>query len=161
MVEAQEQVPEVKITSLRFTSDKAHCIAANTRGFDVIRMADGVTVKSCTKFPHGLQFAITLGRTSHFLVVGTGEGTEELRQALYIWDDAKQCKAGVITFSHEIVDVRTETERWVVVQLAGQPDLLVFDFAKGFSKEAAKLPLPTAMVHESDKFKDFKHASEN
>jgi len=42
MVEAQEQVPEVKITSLRFTSDKAHCIAANTRGFDVIRMADGV-----------------------------------------------------------------------------------------------------------------------
>lgn len=88
-------------------------------------------------------------------------GAEELRTSLYIWDDSNQKKAGVITFAHEIVDVRTEGEKWVIIQLAGQADLLVFDLAKGFTKEFARLSLPASMVSESLKFKDFNHASKN
>jgi len=66
-----------------------------------------------------------------------------------------------VTFAHEIVDVRTEDGQWVIVQLAGQPELLVFDITIGLTKEVARIQVPASMATESLKFKDFNHVCKN
>ena len=48
--------------------------------------------------------------------------------------------------------MRTEGSQYVILQLAGQPDLLVFDAEIGFNEAITKVSLPATMVAESDKF---------
>lgn len=57
--------------------------------------------------------------------------------------------------------MRTEGEKWAIIQLAGQADLLVFDVAKGFKEPVTRISLPASIVDESAKFKAFDHASQN
>ena len=138
MVETTEiNQTQVKINTMRFTADRQRVIATTTNGFMIIDTATGEVLKACTAFEDGgLHICAPYGRTSIFFVVGTGSGASELRTCLIIWDDANSKKVGEVTFGQEIVEVRTEVDEdnhWVLVQLAGQPDLLVFDFKKGFT----------------------------
>jgi hypothetical protein len=99
-----------------------------------------------------------MGRTNIFFVVGTGHVNEE-RNRLIIWDNAKEARAGSVLFKEPIIDIWSEGENWLIVHLAGSPDLFVFDINVGFSQEhVKKIPLPEFIVNESKKFMDIKHA---
>jgi len=74
-----EQAEVLGINSIRYTADRAHVIATTTKGFKIVKVADGQTVKTCSGFEGGLQICAPLGRTSIFLIVGTGKGADELR----------------------------------------------------------------------------------
>ena len=129
-------VESSQINSIRFTSEQdSNFIACTSTGFRVHDTLSGRLLKSCTKFESGgLMHCRPLGRSNIFIVVGTGQVADEERNRLIVWDDAQSKRVGSVQFHRQIVDIWTEGTQWIVVQLAGDSHLYVFDMQVGIGE---------------------------